>query len=160
MADSIKKYTPQQAKQKIYRYCAYQERSHKEVRDKLYSYGLRTSDVEEILTELITDGFLSEERFARAYAGGKFRMKGWGRIKIQRALEAKGVSTYCIKSGLKEIEKNEYEEKLESLLEKRCSQLEETNVFSQRDKLATFAIQKGYEPDLVWTKVKALLPDK
>ncbi|HCM75832.1 MAG TPA: RecX family transcriptional regulator, partial [Cytophagales bacterium] len=78
------KLTPQQGLQKIYHYCAYQERSHKEVRNKLYDYGLWGSEVEDLLTRLITEDFLNEERFAKSFAGGKFRMKKWGRIKIER----------------------------------------------------------------------------
>jgi regulatory protein len=82
----MKKITPTEAKGKIQRYCAYQERSHQEVRNKLYSFGLYSDEVDNLLTDLITDGFLNEERFAKAFAGGKFRMKKWGRIKIVNAL--------------------------------------------------------------------------
>src|SRR5688500_923655 len=96
--------TAQQAKERIQQYCAYQERSHLEVRNKLYSFGLYRGDVDEILAGLITDGFLNEERFAKAFAGGKFRMKKWGRIKITHALESKGVSSNCIRIGLREID--------------------------------------------------------
>jgi len=156
----MKKITPIEAKGKIQRYCAYQERSHQEVRDKLYSFGLFSSEVDEILTDLITDGFLNEERFAKAFAGGKFRMKKWGRIKIVNALESHGLSKNCIKIGLKEIDNNDYVAGLNSILEKKANEIEEPNIFAKRDKLSKYAIQKGYEPDLVWKSLKELFPDQ
>lgn len=155
----MKKLTPSEAKQKIYRYCAYQERAHLEVRNKLYEYGLFKNDVEEIISDLITEGFLNEERFAKAFAGGKFRMKQWGRIKIIHELEAKGLTKNCIALGLKEIEQEHYFKTLKELLVKKSKQLQETNVFVLRDKLAKYAIQKGFEPDLVWPVLKVIVPD-
>jgi regulatory protein len=152
-----KRLTPAAAKQKIYRYCAYQERSHQEVRDKLYEYGLYTSDVDEILSQLITEGFLNEERFARAFAGGKFRMQRWGRVKIVHELEAHGLTKNCIKAGLKEIDDEDYERVLYDVLDRKLAQLDTTNPFVTRDKLARYAIQKGFEPDLVWPRVKNLV---
>lgn len=154
----MKRYSPTEAKIKIYRFCAYQERHHQEVRDKLYEYGLSKDEVEEILTDLITEGFLNEERYAKAYAGGKFRIKQWGRNKIVHELESKGISNYCIQSGLKEIDSQQYLETLELLLLKKDRQTEALNSFSKRDKLARYAIQKGYEPDLVWGIVKKIIP--
>jgi regulatory protein len=156
----IKKLTPQQAKEKIQHYCAYQERSHSEVRHKLYSYGLYKSDVDEILSTLIVDGFLNEERFAKAYAGGKFRMKKWGRLKIVNGLEAKGVSKTCIRLGLKEIDETDYTEALHRILLDKSFLIEEENLFVKRDKLSKFAIQKGYEPELVWKTLREILPDR
>jgi len=150
--------TPAEAKNKIYRFCAYQERHHQEVRDKLYNMGLHKDDVEDILTHLITEGFLNEERFAKAYAGGKFRIKHWGRNKIVHELEGKGLSNYCIQSGLKEIDPIQYDETLEMLIQKKLRQTEEQNAFALRDKLARFAIQKGFEPDKVWPVVKKIVP--
>ena len=155
-----KKLTIPEAQQKIYRYCAYQERSHQEVRNKLFEFGLSSNQVEEIIVSLITEGFLSEERFSKAFAGGKFRIKNWGRIKITKALEAKGVSSNCIKIGLQEIDETEYQKTLRTILQKKAEQTEEQNIFIKRDKIASFAIQKGFEPDLVWNELKSLLPDK
>jgi regulatory protein len=149
-----KKLTPSEARQKIYRYCAYQERSHHEVRDKLYSYGLFKDEVEEILSHLITEGFLNEERFAKAFAGGKFRMQKWGRIKITHELEARGLTPNCIKAGLKEIDEQSYLVTLRELLTRKSGQTSEENDFVKRDKLARYAIQKGFEPELVWSIIK------
>ncbi|HEU5145153.1 MAG TPA: regulatory protein RecX [Chryseosolibacter sp.] len=156
----MKTLTPREAKQKIERYCAYQERSHQEVRNKLYDYGLYRNDVDEILSTLITDGFLNEERFAKAFTGGKFRMKKWGRIKIKHALESKGLSANCIRIGLKEIDDGEYVSTLRQLLEEKANILDIDDPFILRDKLSGYAIQKGYEPDLVWREIYSLMPKK
>ena len=156
---SKKKLSPTEAKQKIYRYCAYQERSHKEVRDKLYEYGLYRDEVDELLSALITEGFLNEECFAKAFAGGKFRMQRWGRIKIVNELEARGLTGNCIRIGMKEIEDADYLQTLREILERKLNQLDEENAFVKRDKLARYAIQKGFEPDLVWPEVKSLVKD-
>jgi regulatory protein len=156
---SKKKLSTTEAKQNIYRYCAYQERSHKEVRNKLYEYGLYRDEVEELLSALITEGFLNEERFAKAFAGGKFRMQRWGKIKIVNELEARGLTANCIKIGMKEIEDADYIQTLREVLERKLNQLDEENAFVKRDKLARYAIQKGFEPDLVWPEVKALVKD-
>jgi regulatory protein len=156
----MKKITPTEAKGKIQRYCAYQERSHQEVRNKLFSYGLYSDEVDQLLTDLITDGFLNEERFAKAFAGGKFRMKKWGRIKIVNALEAQGLSKNCIRIGLKEIDDNDYVKTLESILQKKGEERDEENLFAKRDKISKYAIQKGYEPELVWKTLKELFPQR
>jgi regulatory protein len=156
----MKTLNPVQAKERIERYCAYQERSHQEVRNKLYSFGLYRDDVDQILSNLITDGFLNEERFAKAFAGGKFRMKKWGRIKITRALEGKGLSQNCIRIGLREIPEDDYLTTLRRLLEEKLLLLDQENIYITRDKLAKFVIQKGYEPDNVWSEIHRLLPKK
>lgn len=149
-----KKLTPSEALSRIYKYCAYQERSHQEVRNKLYEYGLYQSDVDDILSRMITEGFLNEERFAKAFAGGKFRMKKWGRLKIVNELEGRGLTRNCIKAGLKEISDQDYYNTLYGILEKKLSLLEEPDQFVRRDKLSKFAIQRGFEPDLVWKVLK------
>jgi regulatory protein len=149
-----KRLTPTEARQKIYRYCAYQERAHSEVKDKLYSFGLYRDDVDEILSHLITEGYLNEERFAKAFAGGKFRMKKWGKIKIVHELEAKGLTPNCIKSGLREIPEDDYVKALRDLLQKKSRLVKEDDIFVRRDHLARFAIQKGFEPELVWKILK------
>jgi regulatory protein len=155
---SAKKLTPEQVKQKILRYCVYQERSHQEVENKLYELGLSSSAIGEMLTFLITEGFLNEERFAKAFAGGKFRVKKWGRIKITHALESKGLTKNCIRIGLREIEESDYLRALEEVLRSKITDLDENNVFVARDKASKHAIQRGYEPELVWNMLKNLLP--
>ena len=154
-----KSFTVDQALSKIQKYCAFQERCHAEVRNKLFEYGVSSSDTDEIITKLILSGFLNEERYAKAFAGGKFRMKKWGRLKIVHALEANGISKNCIRIGLTEIDPDDYEKSLREILEKKNGEVKEPNIYSQRDKLSKFAIQKGYEPDLVWKLLRELLPD-
>lgn len=151
-----KRYSPTEALAKIQRYCAYQERSHKEVKNKLFEYGLYASEVDELLSRLITDGFLNEERFAKAYAGGKFRIKKWGRVKIKNELEFLGLTKNCIQRGLNEIDSADYKKTLRLLLKKKSTQLTEENAFKKRDKLARYAIGKGYESEMVWEVVKDL----
>ena len=150
---------PTQALNKAERYCAYQERSHKEVRDKLYSYGLFKKDVEEILTRLITSGFLNEERYAKAFVGGKFRMKKWGRRKIENELKRKGISKTCIQIGLMEIDEMDYMKTLSQLIRKKNKTVSESNNYKRRNKLAVFVIGKGFESELVWSHLMDFLPD-
>lgn len=156
----VKKYTLQEAREKIRRYCAYQERCHQEVRSKLYEYGLPRHSVDELLAELITEGFLNEERYARAFAGGKFRMKNWGRLKISHALEQKGLTQNCIAAGLSEINDEDYYDTLREVLVRKLPSLSDDNIFTRRHKLAEYAIRKGFEPELVWELVPKLLPDQ
>ena len=151
-----RKFSPAQAFVKASRYCAFQERSHYEVRDKLYTYGLHRNDVEEIITRLITDGFLNEERFAKAFAGGKFRIKKWGRNKIAHELEMHKITPRCIQKGLEEIDPTDYRKTLTRLLKTKLTQLAEPDMFKKKDKAARYVIGKGYESDLVWTLLKEL----
>lgn len=160
MTRSTRSFTPIQAYEKISSYCAYQERSHKEVRNKLYEFGLHRGDVDEILTRLITDGFLNEQRFAKAFAGGKFRTKKWGRNKIVHELEAHGVAPKCIQLGLKEIDATEYRKTLLKLIGKKLTETKEENPFKRKNLIARFVIGKGYEPETVWDLLKELAADE
>jgi regulatory protein len=135
---------------RIKKYCAYQERSQQEVRDKLYSYGLHRSDVEQIIAQLITENYLNEERFAIAYAGGKFRVKQWGRIKIKAALKQKRISDYCIRKALKEISERDYSKALDKLISAKSKEVKEKNILKKNYKVAQYAISRGFEPEMVW----------
>ena len=148
---AFKKYLgKEQALQKAKHYCGYQERSHSEVKDKLYSFGLYKQQVEECLSQLIEENYLNEERFAQQFAGGKFRMKQWGRVKIKYELKQKQVSDYCIKKGLKEISEEDYMATLEKLAtEKWASVNKETNLFAKLRKTQDYLLQKGYEHELI-----------
>jgi regulatory protein len=143
---------------RICRFCAYQERSHHEVRTKLESFGLGGDAVDELLARLITDGFVNEERFAKAFAGGKFRMKHWGRLKIERALKAHDISSRCIAIGLREIDNDDYRASLEIIITKKSDALTDDNLLRKRDTISKYAIGKGFEPDLVWEALRELLP--
>jgi regulatory protein len=134
----------------ILHYCKYQERCHSEVRNKLYELGFGKTDVEYQISELISAGVLNEERFARAFARGKWRMLKWGRVKITQQLKAKKVSDYCIKKGLSEIDGEEYEAILLKIAEKKAEELKkERNIRAKMAKMQRFLLQKGYEQDLV-----------
>lgn len=155
----MKRLTPEQALTKIYHYCAYHERSHYEVKQKLFSFGLYASEVDALLAQLVNEGFLNEERFARAFAGGKFRIMQWGRLKIVQALEAHRLSAYCIKSGLAEIPEADYQHTLLALLTKKWESTRGNNIFEKKQKVARYAIGRGFEPELVWQQLKTLAPD-
>ena len=145
-----KYHSKEEALQKAKQYCAYQERSHSEVKDKLYSFGLHKNDVEELLSELISENYLNEERFAMQYAGGKFRIKQWGRTKIKYALKQKQVSEYCIKKALAAIDDKDYIRTLEKLFDQKLKMLKaEKNSFVKKKKLLDHLLQKGFETDLV-----------
>lgn len=145
---------PSGIRKKIYYYCAYQERCHQEVRNKLFTFGLSYQEVDELTTHLITEGYLNEERFAKLFAGGKFRQQKWGRVKIVQALEGKGLTKNCIRLGLKEIDEDEYLQTITALVEKKANQVSQENLFVTRDQVARYLIQKGFEADLVWPVVK------
>ena len=150
-----KKLTADQALKNAKVYCSYQERNHKETKDRLFSYGLPKSDIEQILSRLIEEDYLNEERFAAAYARGKFRMKQWGRVKIRYELRQKQVSDYCIEKAMKEIDEEEYMKTLEKLMEEKMSELQsETNVLAKKKKATDFLLQKGYERDIIYALVK------
>lgn len=152
-----KRLSPTEALAKIQHYCAYQDRSHKEVKTRLYDYGLNESLVDELIAQLITEGFLNEERFAKAFAGGKFRMKKWGKLKIKNELEFLGLTKNCIQRGLKEIDSADYSKTLKSLIKKKSTEIKEENLFKKRDRVARFAIGKGYEPEMVWEYIRDLV---
>lgn len=135
--------------QKICKWCAFQERSQQEVRDKLYDYGLKPTAVEDMISKLITDNFLNEERFAIAFAGGKFRQLGWGKVRIRSALKMKRVSEYCIRKALSVISDSDYHAMLEKVIEKRKKSVKEKDPFKRTYKLMSYAISRGYEPDIV-----------
>ncbi len=152
-----KKYSPEQAWSKALKWCAYQERSQQDVRDKLYDYGLHEREVEELISRLIQEGFLNEERFAIAFAGGKFRILGWGKVKIKLALKQKRVSDYCIKKALSQIDDTAYIEKLKKVVLKRSKEIKEKDTFKRNYKLAQYALSRGFEQDIVWSIVGELV---
>lgn len=148
--------TKEQAIEKIKHYCSYQERCHNEVKSKLYSFGLRKSDTEEIIAKMIENNYLNEERFAQQFAGGKFRMKRWGRKKIQFELQQKGVSSFVIKIALKEIEEKEYLETLKKLAGTKWTLLKGVNDLVRQSKTNAYLLQKGYEQNLISLVLKEI----
>src|SRR3954468_3518797 len=150
--------TKEQALQKLRHYCAYQERCHDEVKEKLYSFGLRKQMVEESIAQLIEEGYLNEERFAIQFAGGKFRMKQWGRVKIKYALKQKQVSTYCINKAIKELDEEDYEKTLHKLAKQKWDTIKGVGVngFVKMAKTTDYLLQKGFEPELVRAAIEEL----
>jgi len=144
------KFTPQQALPKAKHYCAYQERCHSEVKSKLYGFGLNSKEVDEIVSTLIEENYLNEERFAIQFAGGHFRSKKWGKVKITHALKQKQVSAYCIKKALQQINADDYENTLQKLFDEKLRTLKaEKNIFIKKRKMQDHLMQKGFETDLV-----------
>ena len=142
--------TPEQALQKLRHYCAYAERCHSDVINRLFELGVWKKDQDHIVATLIEENYLNEERFAKAFAGGHFRTKQWGRNKIIHALKQKGISSYCIKKGMQEIEEDDYEKVLLKLFENKWDSLKgTTNRFAKMKKVSDFLIQKGFEPHLI-----------
>jgi len=140
----------EQALIKIRHYCAYQERSHQEVKEKLFSFGLYPDQVNELIAGLIQENFLNEERYAIAFAGGKFRIKGWGKQKIRYALRLQKVSDFCIRKGLNAIDDEAYMAMLKKLYEeKQKSVRSEKNMFIRMRKIRLFLQQRGFETELI-----------
>ena len=149
-----KVYSVEEAKRRLERYCAYQERSHRQVKEKLREMGMIPLAIDEIIVHLITHNFLNEERFARSYARGKFRIKKWGRYKITQGLKQLGLSDYIIEAGLEEIDEEEYMEVFEAVAEKKYNAINERNVYKAKAKLANYLLYRGWEPELVYEKVE------
>lgn len=151
------KLTPQQALPKLQHYCAYQERCHSDVKNKLYEYGVYGDDAETIISKLIEEDYLNEQRFAIQFASGRFRLKQWGRVKIKYELKQKGVSEYCIKKALQIIDADDYEKLLQKLTDQKLKTLKsEKNIFIKKRKLQDFLLQKGYEADLIRELIKMM----
>ena len=153
-----KQLTNEQALQKLKQYCAYQERSHSEVKEKLYLLGIWKKEHDQIIATLIEENYLNEERFAIAYAGGKYRIKHWGRTKIRYELKQKQVSDYCIKKALAQIDEEEYLNTLTALAEKRYESLKNEQYLVRRKKTIDHLIQKGYEVPLVNQVLLGVIP--
>ncbi len=136
--------------EKARHYCDYQERCHQEVQQRLYDWGLKSDEVGTIMSQLIEDGFLNEERFARAFCRGKFNLKKWGRLKIVRELKSKQISEYCIRKGLEEIDDEKYLQTLGKLLEENWKKYKGKPAFTRKGLTAKFLMGKGYESDLIW----------
>ena len=137
------------AREKIQAYCAYQERCHMEVTMKLKSWGLIQEAIDLLIIELIQFNFLNEERYARSYARGKFRIKKWGKLKIRMALNKREVSFECIDIAMLEIDDKTYLNTLKELLQKKNDVLKETNSYKRKIKLIRYLVTRGYEYDLI-----------
>jgi Uncharacterized protein conserved in bacteria len=143
------KLTPQQALQKVRHFCAYQERCHADVKEKLYSFGLHKNEVEQILSQLIEENYLNEERFAAEFTHGKFTNNQWGKIKIEFALKQKKISSYNIKKSLKFITDEDYEKTLFKLASAKWAMLKHEQYLNRLAKTKNYLLQKGFEVSLI-----------
>lgn len=152
-----KSYTVEEIKKKLEFFCVYQDRCHKEVEKKVKEFNLIPEAREMILLHLLQENFLNEERFAKSYARGKFRIKKWGKQRIIRELKFRDISAYNIKSALKEIDEEEYLKTVFEITEKRNESISEINQYKRKKKLIDFLLRKGYETDLIFNTVTEVL---
>jgi len=150
-------FTVDEIKRKLEQYCVYQDRCHKEVEQKMREYHLIPEAKEMILLSLMQDNFLNEERFAKSFARGKFRIKHWGKQRIVRELKFKDISAYNIKTALKEIDEEEYLATLYRITENRNEVINESNPYKRKKKLIDFLLRKGYETELIYKTVNEVI---
>lgn len=153
-------YTIKEAIQKIEHYCAYQERCHEEVEQKLRSMKMDSDEIDRIIAHLINDNFLNEERFACSFARGKHRIKHWGKIRITNELKFRGINQTLINIALKEISPEEYYSTFDALANRNWESIQESNSLKKRKKFCDFMLRRGFESNLVYEKVRDLENDK
>lgn len=156
MRDKKSTYTLEEAKRSLERYCAYQDRCHQEVERKLKEMRMIPAACEVVLLHLMEHDFLNEERFARSFARGKFKIKKWGRKRIERELKQRDISVYNIKAGFSEISTEDYEDTLWEIGSKKFVSVKEPNQFKKRKKVADFLLRKGFESQKVYELLKEL----
>lgn len=147
--------THKEALSKLMKYCAYQDRCQKEVRNKLYEIDAPKESIEDIICTLIEENFLNEERFAASYVRGKFYYKQWGRLKILQELKQREISAFCIKKALTEINEEDYLNAITDLIKKKISPTSKNLDFETKSKIANYLYQKGYENDLIWEAINS-----
>ena len=154
---SKKYFSIEEIKRKLERYCVYQDRCHKEIETKLKEFTLIEEAKNQIILHLLEHDFLNEERFSKSFARGKFKIKKWGKLRIIRELKFRDVSSYNIKTALKEIDEDVYLKTIVEITKKRNDLINETNAFKKKKKLTDFLIRKGYEYDLIFKTVDEVL---
>ncbi|APZ45745.1 recombinase RecX [Polaribacter reichenbachii] len=154
----IKKvFTVDEIKRKLEQYCVYQDRCHKEVEQKMREFSLIPEAREMILLSLMQENFLNEERFAKSFARGKFRIKNWGKQRIIRELKFRDISAYNIKTALKEIDEQEYLNTIYRITENRNEVNKEPNPYKRKKKLIDFLMRKGFESELIYKVVNEVI---
>lgn len=154
---NAKTYTVDEAKRKLEYYCAYQERCHKDVVDKLKNLGMIPIAIDEIIYHLIKNNYLNEERFAKSFARGKFRIKSWGKLRITRELKFRQISDFNIKSALKEFTEDEYLKKLYEISEKKLNSITNSSKVEKKKKLISYLQYRGWENQLIFQVVNDLI---
>lgn len=149
-------YTVTEAIEKLKKFCAYQERSQFEVKQKLRQHGVSGEEADFVISELITENFLNEERYARAYSRGKFNIKRWGKKKIVSGLRQKGVSESCIRIGLTEIPEAKYQAVIKAEVAKLIDGSESA---SEKQRAVRKLMAKGFETPLILKYIKGLDAD-
>ena len=157
MHQAKKTYTVEEALVKLQKYCAYQDRCHREVEQKLKQMHMIPEAIERVIVDLIQDNHLNEERFAKAYVRGKFSIKKWGKVRLTLELKQRQISQYVIKTALAEIDPEEYLQTFHKLAEKKALNMSESNPFKRKRKIADYLIYRGWEPHMVYDKVNALI---
>jgi regulatory protein len=152
-----KTYTLQEATKKLEHYCAYQERCHKEVVQKLTDMYMIPEAIDVIIVHLIQHNFLNEERFAKTFVSGKFKFKAWGRGRLTYELKQKGVSKVNINQALAEISDEEYNVFFNDLAEKKAHSIKESNKFKKKKKFIDYFLYRGWESYLVYEKANELI---
>ena len=155
--DKTKSYTVKEALLALSRYCVYQDRCHQEVEQKLKSMNMIPEARAQIISELIKDDFLNEERFAVNYARGKFNQKGWGRIKIRQELKRRQISDYLLQKALNQIDETLYLKRLHELATKKYNQLNKSQTIKSKTKLKNYLVYRGYEMNLIFDEINSLM---
>lgn len=143
-----------QISDKLEQYCAYQERCHQEVYSKLRSFTGDEHEINTVIVHLINNNYLNEERFARSFARGKHRIKGWGRNRIVSELKHRNISANNINLALKEIDDDDYAETFEKLALRQWESIRETDSLKKRKKFCDFLLRKGYDSAMVYDKAR------
>ncbi|WP_191858561.1 regulatory protein RecX [Hanstruepera ponticola] len=155
--NQVKTYTVEEAKRTLENYCVYQERCHKEVREKLIKMRMIPEAIDLVIVHLLEHDFLNETRFAKAFTSGKFRVKKWGRKRIEMELKKRDISTYNIKEAFKDISDSDYLNTFQELAQKKADTITETNVWKKRKKLADYLLYRGWESHLIYEATNQLI---
>ena len=148
--------TTKQIESKLQYYCSYQDRCHKEVIEKLKTFNIKSNESNEIISNLIKDNYLNESRFSENFVRGKFKIKNWGKVRIVRELKQKNISRYNINLGLKEIDSQEYQNKLDEIFKNKLSSLDNLNKTIKKKKIISYLLYRGWESNLIYSKINEL----
>tara|TARA_X000001036_G_C20417206_1_gene699570 strand:+ start:194 stop:658 length:465 start_codon:yes stop_codon:yes gene_type:complete len=141
---------------KLQYYCSYQDRCHKEVKAKLKSFKISSDELNEIVSNLIKDNYLNESRFSKSFVRGKFNIKNWGKVRIVNELKLRNISIYNINLGLKEIDDQDYINKLEDIFNKKLSSLSNLNSNLKKKKIISYLLYRGWESNLIYSKANEI----
>ena len=148
--------TVAEAQQKLEHYCAYQERCHQEVVNKLQELGMIPAAIDAIISSLIQNNYLNEMGFAQSFARGKFRIKKWGKNRILRELKRRNISNYNIKKGMEQISEEDYHTTFLELFEKRKKEVARLPIEHQKKKLISYLSYRGWETELIYDALRKL----